>query len=70
MTIDEIRGRDDADLDVALENEQRRMFDLRFKGATGEVENPNEMREAKQNVARILTVLNERRLGIRGATPH
>lgn len=70
MRIDEIRGKDDADLEVVLEGVRRQLFDLRFKTATGEVENPNELREAKRTIARILTVLTERRRGIRGAQPH
>lgn len=70
MSIDEIRGKDDADLQVILDRTRREQFDLRFKSATGEVENPNALREARTTVARILTVLKERKAGIRGAQPH
>lgn len=70
MRLDEIKAMDDADLGVVLEKLRREMFDLRFKSVTGEVENPNAEREARRSVAKVLTVLNERRLGIRGARPH
>ncbi|MEE9393777.1 MAG: 50S ribosomal protein L29 [Planctomycetota bacterium] len=70
MRLDEIRGKDDADLEVILENTRRSIFDHRFKSATGDIENPNAFREMKKTVARIKTVLVERTQGIRGATPH
>ena len=70
MTIDEIRGKDDADLGVILERTRREQFDLRFKSATGEVENPGELRDSRRTVARILTGLKEREARIRGAQPH
>ncbi|MDP6721597.1 MAG: 50S ribosomal protein L29, partial [Pirellulaceae bacterium] len=70
MSIDEIRGKDDADLQVILERTRHEQFNLRFKSATGDVENPGDLRDAKRTVARILTVLKERQAGIRGAQPH
>lgn len=70
MRNDEIRGKDDADLEVILAKTRRELFDLRFKTATGEVQSPHTLRDMKRTVAKIETVLHERRLGIRGAVPH
>ncbi len=42
---------------VALKKEQ---FNLRFQSATNQLENPAKMREARRNVARVLTILNEK----------
>ena len=70
MRIDEIRGKDDADLEVVLENTRRQLFDSRFRTATGENESPHHHRELRRTIARIETVLNERRKNIRGAQPH
>ena len=70
MRLDEIRGKDDADLTVLLEKTRRQLFDFRFKSATGENERPHESRELRKTVARIVTVLAERTQGIRGEQPH
>lgn len=70
MRIDEIRGKDDADLEVILKNTRREAFDFRFMSATGENERPHDGREIRRTVARIQTVLAERKQGIRGESPH
>lgn len=70
MRLDEIRSKDDADLKLVLEKTRRELFDSRFKSVTGEVENVNVFREKRLTISRILTVLNERRHGIRGARAH
>lgn len=70
MRIDEIRGKDDADLEVILAKTERELFDVRFKTATGELQSPHMYREMKKTVARIRTILGERAQGIRGAQPH
>ena len=36
------------------------LFDLRFKRATGQIENPMRIRELRKSIARIKTVLTER----------
>ena len=70
MRIDEIRGKDDADLEVILAKTRRELFDFRFKSATGENESPHHARVLRRTVARIETILAERRQGIRGEAPH
>ncbi len=42
---------------VALKKEQ---FNLRFQSATNQLENPAQMRQARRNAARVLTILNEK----------
>jgi len=70
MRLDEIRSKDDADLRLLLGRARRELFDLRFKSVMGEVESPDAFREKRRSIAKILTVLNERRHGVRGARPH
>lgn len=70
MRVDEIRGKDDADLEVILERTRRELFDFRFKSATGENESPHHAGELRKTIARIETILTERRNGIRGERPH
>ena len=70
MRVDEIRGKDDADLEIILGNVKRELFDFRFKTATGESERPSDARDLRRTIARINTVLAERSQGIRGEKPH
>ncbi len=47
----------------------KNLFHLRFQSATDRLETPSEMRKAKQEVARIKTILRERKQGVRGQKP-
>lgn len=38
-----------------------RLFALRVQKVTGQLENPSKVTEAKRDMARVLTVLNQRR---------
>jgi large subunit ribosomal protein L29 len=69
MKIDEIRGKNDGELDFELNKLTRELFDLRFKGATETSANPSRIREARRAVARIHTILHERATQIRGQEP-
>jgi large subunit ribosomal protein L29 len=42
---------------------RQELFNLRFQSATGALENSGRLRMAKREIARILTVKNERGLG-------
>lgn len=66
MKIDEVRGKTDAELEFDREGLKKELFDLRFKGATETSANPSRIGVARRAIARINTVLHERRKGIRG----
>jgi large subunit ribosomal protein L29 len=54
----------DAELDGKMAETRRELFNLRFQSATGALEDSARLRHAKREIARILTVKNEReRLG-------
>ena len=60
-----MRARELRDLPVeALERKlaetRHELFNLRFQSATGALENPARIRLAKREIARVLTVLNEK----------
>ena len=40
------------------------LFSLRFQAATGQLESHGRLREARKDIARVYTVLQERNLGI------
>ena len=57
----EIREQSDADLLNQIETLKEELFTLRFQQATGVLENPARMKEIKKTIARINTVLTERK---------
>ena len=61
MKIAEIRGRDTAALDEEILNLRREAFRLRMQSATGQSVASSRVREVRHTIARIKTVLGERR---------
>lgn len=60
MNVKEIRDMSNEELLKTIDEYKEELFDLRFKKATGQIENPMRMRELKKTIARIKTVLTER----------
>jgi large subunit ribosomal protein L29 len=56
----ELRDLTDEELEERLHDRRQELFNLRFQSATGALENPSRLRLAKREIARILTVRNER----------
>ncbi|MBQ6654776.1 MAG: 50S ribosomal protein L29 [Erysipelotrichaceae bacterium] len=56
----EIRDLSDAELVKQIDSLKEELFDLRFKQATGVLENPARIREIRKTIARIKTVQTER----------
>ena len=54
----------DAELEDALADRRKELFNLRFQSATGALENPARLKLAKREIARILTVRYEREAGL------
>ena len=69
MKTAEYRGMGDEQLKLSLKEVTKNLFHLRFQSATDRLETPSEVRKARQEVARIQTVIRERHLGIRGQKP-
>ena len=69
MKMGEYRQMSDEQLVLTLRETVKNLFHLRFQSATDRLETPSEMRKAKQEIARIKTVLRERELGLRGQKP-
>ncbi|MBI5665391.1 MAG: 50S ribosomal protein L29 [Nitrospirae bacterium] len=51
-TVDELRL-EEKDL-------RKELFNLRFRKVTGEIENPLRIRHVRKDIARVLTVINEK----------
>jgi len=54
----------DQDLVQALKDAREEAFNLRFRHATGELENTSGLGESKRDLARLLTVARERGIDI------
>ena len=62
--VGELRNLDDAELATKLREAKEELFNLRFQGATGQLENHGRLRAVRKDIARIYTILRERELGI------
>ena len=60
--IDDIRALNDEDLAEELESTQKDMMNLRFRVATMQLTNVNEIRLARKRIARIMTGIREREI--------
>ena len=69
MKAADYRQMSDEHLQLTLRETVKNLFHLRFQSATDRLETPSEMRKARQELARIKTVLRERQLGLRGQKP-
>ena len=64
MKAKEIRSLSDQDLDKKLYDLQSELFNLRFRLATGQLENPSAIGSVKKDIARVKTIQTERKLNI------
>ena len=66
MKAAEMRDMSDGELRDHLATVRRNLFGLRFQHATGELDDTASLKKAKTEVARALTVANERGLHVDG----
>ena len=62
--VGELRNLDNGELTAKLLESKEELFNLRFQGATGQLENHGRLRAVRKDIARIYTILRERELGI------
>ena len=56
----DLRDLSNDELDRRLADTRQELFNLRFQSATGALENTTRLKLARQEIAKILTVQNER----------
>jgi large subunit ribosomal protein L29 len=61
MRAGDVRELGVEELEQRLAETRRELFNLRFQHATGQLENTGQLREVRRNIARLLTVLNQKR---------
>ena len=61
MKITEIREKTSEQLTELLKEKKAELFNLRFQHAIHQLENPQKIVETKKTIAKILTVMTEKR---------
>ena len=60
MNAKEIRQMTVTELNAKLKELKSELFNLRFQHAVNQLENPHKMVEVKKDIARVMTVLNQK----------
>lgn len=64
MKAKELFDMSTGELNKKLGELKQELFNLRFKHATGQLENANQLNMLKKDIAKVKTILRERELGI------
>ncbi|RUM61661.1 MAG: 50S ribosomal protein L29 [Persephonella sp.] len=67
MKAVELRKMTNEELNEKLLELKKKLMELRFKNAVGNLEKSSEIKETKRTIARILTILRERELQKEGS---
>ena len=57
---DSLREKSPAELNQALVDAKKELFNLRFQNATNQLENTGRIKEVRRNIARIKTVITQK----------
>jgi len=60
--LDEYRQNDEQELTAEIERLEQHLFDLRSQRVTEKLEEPSQLTKARRQIARIRTLLQERKL--------
>lgn len=60
MKAAELRSMTTVELEAKLKELKKELFNLRFQHAINQLENPHQISEVKHDIARVMTVLNEK----------
>ena len=60
MQAKDLRNMTAAELETKLQELKKELFNLRFQHAVNQLENPHQISEVKHDIARVMTVLNEK----------
>ncbi|WJH37341.1 50S ribosomal protein L29 [Paenibacillus aurantius] len=64
MKGSEFRNLTTAEIEQKIAGFKEELFNLRFQLATGQLDNPTQIRTVRKEIARAKTILRERELGI------
>ena len=60
MKTEDVRAKNDGELDSELMALKKEQLNLRFQRATGQLENTARVKAVRRDIARIKTILNQR----------
>ena len=61
MKAEDLRQKTPDELSEELASLRKEQFNLRFQAASGQLENTARVREVRRDIARVKTIMNERR---------
>ena len=61
MKVEDLRQKSDDELNQQVLDLRKEAFNLRFQRASGQLENTARVRQVRRDIARVKTVLHERR---------
>ena len=64
MKANEIRKMSSEDLNNKVIELKNELFNLRFRLATGQLDNPSSIKNVKRDIARVKTIIRERELEV------
>ena len=59
--LKKLRALSDEELTKSISESKKELFDLRLKQSTGALDKPSKIHELRKNIARMNTILNERK---------
>ncbi|MBR2906640.1 MAG: 50S ribosomal protein L29 [Clostridia bacterium] len=62
MKAQELRAMTPAELDAKLKELKSELFNLRFQHAINQLENPHKIADVKKDIARVMTVIGEKKI--------
>jgi len=62
--LDTLYDKTEEELNTELVSTKKELFNLRLQNATNQLENTAKIREVRKNIARIQTVMTQRKRGI------
>ena len=60
--VQDLKTKNEEELTAALTEAKKELFNLRFQNATNQLDNTCRINEVKKNIARIQTVITEKRM--------
>ena len=61
MDVEEIRGLGVEEIQEKVEKLRKELMQYRFQAKTGKLETQTTIRDARRNIARLLTIMNEKK---------
>jgi large subunit ribosomal protein L29 len=65
MKMEDIRGLTPEELKEKINDLKKNLMNLRFQAKTGKLEQQTRVRQVRRDIARLLTVMNEKRAGVK-----